>query len=113
MEMKRKIEGAIVMGVFLFLETTSGAAFEGKPLMHPVIGNVVGQPSRALYRNPPDQGVAQRPGMSRGKEGVITKMNRLMFQDTIQRLTAPNAFRAQRPVVSELPNPNRVERGRP
>lgn len=105
--MARKMDLIVVVGVsvaaaigsFLFLGTASA---ETAITQHPAFRNE-GQPSRTL------QGGAMRLETSYGRHEAVAKMNQIMFRETIQRLTAPNAFRAERPVLPEAPSPLRRE----
>lgn len=92
------INVAVLMGIFLFLG--NAWALEVKPLMHPALDHTDRQPSRAMYQG--------RPEMKHGRDVAMARMNQIEFQKTIQNLTAPNAFRAQRPVV-EPQNRNRTD----
>ena len=95
---------AVMMGIFVFLGTAW--AVEPKPLTHPVLDHSDRQPSRILYEAQMKQGAAERPGMYHGRDVAVAKMNQIEFRQTMQRLTAPNAFQAQQPVVT-VPNANR------
>ena len=94
---------AVVVGIFIFLGTAW--AVEPKPLTHPALDHSE-QPSRILYERQMKQGAAERPEMYRGRDVAVAKMNQIEFRQTMQRLTAPNAFQAQQPVIA-VPNANR------
>ena len=98
------INVVMMTAAFLFLGTAW--AVEVKPLTHPALDHAGKQPSRSLYQEQMNQGIAERPGMYRGRDVAVAKMNQIEFRQTMQRLTAPNAFRAQQPVV-EVSNANR------
>jgi len=70
---------------------------------HPAFQNE-DQPSRTLFQA--RHSGAQAVERFNGRETAIAKMNQLMFRETIQRLTAPNAFKQPQP-IAEIPNPNR------
>ena len=98
------VNAAVVVGIFVFLGTAW--AVETKPLTHPALDHSDRQPSRILYEAQMKQGAAERPGMYHGRDAAVAKMNQIEFRQTMQRLTAPNAFRAVQPVVA-IPNANR------
>ena len=92
---------AVVAGIFLFLDTAW--AVDGIIKEHPAFRNEKVQPSRALFEA--HQSGAQSASQ---RDGAMAKMNQIEFRQTIQRLTAPNAFRIPQPVAAEkMPNPNR------
>ena len=98
------LEVILAMGLLSFVGETW--AVEAKSLVHPVLDNFEKQPSRMLLRHPVDQDAAQAPEIFNGRIGAIAKMNeRLAFQERIQDLKNPVAYKTQR-LELHMPNPN-------
>ena len=108
--MKRKMNFIVmtgvniaVVGVIFFLDTAWALNSVGQSTL---FQNERQQPSRTLFQ---ESGTKRVEGSS-GRNVTLAKMNQMMFKETIQRLTAPNAFRAAQPVLPEaFQNPNRRE----
>ena len=83
-----------LLGILLFIGTAS--AEEARLLDR--------QPSRMLHQEHFNSGGNTQ--MTHAREMAMARMNKIEFQKAIQNLTAPNAFRAERPVV-ESQNSNR------
>lgn len=91
----------MLTGVFFFLGSATAEQTTGPhPALQPQIKQ---QPSRTLFQ---EHG-GMRENRTYGKEVAIAKLNQMMFKREIQDLTAPDAFRAVKPVAPEKPNVNR------
>lgn len=104
--MNRWVGGMAAIGAFIFLGTAW--AVETKPLVHPAIGNAekLKQPSRILLNTHLNQEAGRKPETFRGRDRALAKMNeRLGFQENIQSLKNPVAYKARQPEL-KMPNPN-------
>ncbi|MFH1858137.1 MAG: hypothetical protein ABH845_04470 [Candidatus Omnitrophota bacterium] len=119
--MKKKKNNFIILRVgtgvvaFMYFILSSNAvlaldAMNQATQQHPAMVTDGQLPSRTLFKG--QQGGAGKPESMRGRETAMAKMNQILFRESIQALTAPNAFRAQKPAAPERPNPNRIERNR-
>ena len=95
------IQIAVVAGAILFLGIAQAEEAAGP---HPAFRNEMKQPSRTLFQSDAN---GMREVHTYGKEVAIAKLNQMMFKRDVQELTAPDAFRAVKPVVPEKPNTSR------